>query len=81
MTRRYTRAASHAPAGYVLTTTLAAEIGQRAERVRKLARRHGLLVEVMGDQFIDRDRFLELLKPRVVPAAKPASSTDTDRAA
>jgi hypothetical protein len=79
MTRRYTRATSHAPAGHVLATTLAAEIGQRAERVRKLARRHGLLVEVLGDQFVAREPFLALLQPRPVPPAP--SPNQPDRAA
>jgi hypothetical protein len=35
--------------------------------VRLAARRHGLLVEVAGDLFVQREGFLALLQPRVVP--------------
>jgi hypothetical protein len=74
MPRAYHRSSSHCPDGFIAPADLGRELNQRTERVRRIARRHGLLVEVMGDFFIDRAAFLELLKPRPVAPTSAASS-------
>jgi hypothetical protein len=80
MPRRYTRHSPHRPPGFASTVELARETGFDPDRVRRIARRNGLLVQVVNDLFIDRAAFLALLAPRPVPPL-PASSPDTDQAA
>jgi hypothetical protein len=75
MTRRYTRHSPHRPEGFASTVELARETGLDCDRVRRIARRNGLLVQVINDLFVDREAFLALLTPRPLPPA-PAPSPD-----
>jgi hypothetical protein len=48
MTRRYTRHSPHCPEGFASTVELARETGLDCDRVRRIARRNGLLVQVIN---------------------------------
>jgi hypothetical protein len=71
MPRPYHRRHPHCPPGYVTTVALAAETGWTIDRVRRIAKQHGLVVYVLTDLFVHRHGFLELLKPTAAPS--PAS--------
>ena len=81
MPRPYIRRQPHCPEGHVTTVALALEIGWRVDRVRLAARRHGLLVAVLNDLFVDRGAFLALLQPKPVPPTPAPSIDQPDRAA
>jgi hypothetical protein len=80
MPRPYHRHA-HAPEGFVSTVALAAETGWRVDRVRRVARQHGLVIAVLNDLFVNRAGFLALLTPRPVPPLPAPTPDQPDRAA
>jgi hypothetical protein len=78
MPRAYHRRHDHCPPGYVGTGAIVAETGFSYNRVRRVARQHGLLIEVLGDMFVHEAGFRALLVPKVVP---PLPAPTSDRAA
>ena len=78
MPRPYIRRQPHCPPGHVTVVALAAEIGWLPDRLRRVAKQHGLVIAVLTDLFVHREGFLALLQPRPVP---PASAPSPDQAA
>ena len=79
MPRPYIRRQPHCPPGHVTVVALAAEIGWLPDRLRRVAKQHGLVIAVLTDLFVHREGFLALLQPRPVPPAP--SPNQPDRAA